>query len=835
MIKRFKLIVLVLVLVAMVFPVGNVGVTTVSAGGYCDWAQFVADVTVPDGVPVAPAQALKKTWRLKNIGTCTWTKAYKLVFVSGEQMGGVAAMNLPIGVEPGQTIDLSVALTAPIAIGKYYGYWGLQNPSGGVFGFGSTANKSFWVAVNVVDKATPSYSFVAQAPFARWGTEAYGVLRFPGFYGDPKGFAITYDRPILENGAPSSAPGILMAPPADFNEFIYGIFPVYQVKKGDYFQTIIGCEYGSKDCDVTYVLQYQIEGTTTTRTFWNKRKIYKNSFEYVNLKLTGMDGKKVVFTLLVRPNGVSTTDRALWVNPVIVNMLDPVPPSAPTVTPVAVTPVPTISTLPPYTGCNRATFVSDITVPDGTVLLPGQPFTKTWRFRNTGKCTWTTDYSLAFSAGDQMGGPSPVKLPSVVAPNQTVDISLNLTAPTAAGNYRGYWLMMNDKGGMFGIGTLADKPFWLSVNVAGTQPSSSGSYDFVSHVCEAQWTSGAGVLPCQDLSELNGSISVVNNPRLENNTVDSRPALLTVPQNAYNGYIQGIYPPFTVQRGDRFKSIVNCEYGQRSCYTVYRLDYQVDTGPVKNLWAFGERYDGLYYQADIDLSSLAGQNVKFILKVSANGSPEGDRAMWVAPSIVRSEVVVPPTSTPTVTLAATTPAPTRTSAPTPVGPTLTATFTATVPPVDAGQLSYLNQRYGFQFTYPKTGAITVSQDNFIHMNLPVSSGTNLGEKYLDLAIFENASSCTSPLTSGYAPGSFTSQPVTINGIQFVKESGQGAGAGQIYDWVAYSTIKGTACISMSFVLHSTNPSNYPVPPPVYNKEAESAVFTDITSTFNWTP
>jgi len=120
------------------------------------------------------------------------------------------------------------------------------------------------------------------------------------------------------------------------------------------------------------------------------------------------------------------------------------------------------------------------------------------------------------------------------------------------------------------------------------------------------------------------------------------------------------------------------------------------------------------------------------------------------------------------------------------------------------------------------------------MVLPITSGTNLTEKYLDMTVFENVVTCTSPLTQGYAPGSFTSQPVTINGIQFVKESGQDAGAGQIYDWVAYSTTKGTACISMSFVLHSTNPSNYPVPPPVYNKDAESAVFTDIISTFGWT-
>jgi hypothetical protein len=87
------------------------------------------------------------------------------------------------------------------------------------------------------------------------------------------------------------------------------------------------------------------------------------------------------------------------------------------------------------------------------------------------------------------------------------------------------------------------------------------------------------------------------------------------------------------------------------------------------------------------------------------------------------------------------------------------------------------------------------------------------------------------LTHGYAPGSFQSLPATINGLSFVRESGQDAGAGNFYDWVAYSTLKGTNCISLSFVLHSTNPGNYPTPPPTFDMAAESAVFSTIMSTY----
>jgi hypothetical protein len=762
-------------------------------------------------------------------------------------MGGLAAMNLPKDVTPGQTIDLSIGLTAPTAPGPYTGYWQLQNAAGGRFGIGQTASKPFFVEIEVRGLPKVSFDFVANASAANWRTEAPGPIRFPGVYGDPLGFVTPVNRPVLENGIPSPGSGLLMAPPYEYNEHIYGIFPPYEVKRGDRFQGFVGCEYGARECEVTFVLQYQqADNPSSTRSFWNGWKSYKNTFSRVNLSLGPLAGQTVRFILLIRPNGPTLGDHALWANPVIVNTTEPGP-AIPTVTPVPVTAVPTVSTVPPTTGCDRAHFVADVTVPDNTAFAPGQSFTKTWRLKNTGKCTWTTGYSLVFSTGDQMGGPATVSLPSAVAPNQTIDLSVNLTAPNDVGSYRGNWLLKNTDGRVFGIGVLGNKPFWLAINVAGVPPSSDNGYDFAANYCAAQWSSGAGPLPCPSTSATDGTVVGVDNPTLENNTVYQGRALLTIPQNVYNGYIQGIFPPFTVQNGDRFKSIVNCEYKQRNCYVVYRLDYQIDNGPIQNLWAFGERHEGLFYQADVDLSSLAGQNVKFILRTNANGSPTGDRALWVTPAIVRSSGAAPVVAAPSETLTVTpsaTPDPGSTLISTPVPATATAattetftpepTFTATVtPPVDPGQLIYANQKYGFQFTYPASSVFSTSQDNFAHLNLPFTSGTNLVEKYLEVTIFENVAACTSPLTNGLAPGSFESQPMAgLNGIQFVRESAQESALGNVYDWVAYSTTKGTACISLNFVLHSTN--NNPVPPPPYNKDLESAVFLDIVSSFNWT-
>jgi hypothetical protein len=77
----------------------------------------------------------------------------------------------------------------------------------------------------------------------------------------------------------------------------------------------------------------------------------------------------------------------------------------------------------------------------------------------------------------------------------------------------------------------------------------------------------------------------------------------------------------------------------------------------------------------------------------------------------------------------------------------------------------------------------------------------------------------------------TSQNVTINGIAFLKETGEDAGAGNLWDWIAYSTTKGTACISLTFILHSLNPGNFTTPPPVFDMNSESAVFSTIMSTY----
>jgi len=98
-----------------------------------DVAAYVSDVTVADGTTFQPGAQFTKTWRIANTGTSTWTTAYKLAWVDGNQMGGPASVAVPSQVAPGQNVDISVNLTAPATAGKYTGYWKMMNANGALF------------------------------------------------------------------------------------------------------------------------------------------------------------------------------------------------------------------------------------------------------------------------------------------------------------------------------------------------------------------------------------------------------------------------------------------------------------------------------------------------------------------------------------------------------------------------------------------------------------------------------------------------------------------------------------------------------------------------------
>ncbi|HEY5981920.1 MAG TPA: NBR1-Ig-like domain-containing protein [Anaerolineales bacterium] len=150
----------------------------------------------------------------------------------------------------------------------------------------------------------------------------------------------------------------------------------------------------------------------------------------------------------------------------------PSPSPFPTLPPPS--PLPTTSfasATPPIGGvgsaCDNATYVSDVSIPDGTTIKPGENFTKTWRLYNSGSCAWSTSYKLAFDSGDVMGGAATLLSASVPSGSQT-DISVKMTAPLTNGTFKGNWRMQNATGVAFG------NVVYVEIKVGGGTPVPTG-------------------------------------------------------------------------------------------------------------------------------------------------------------------------------------------------------------------------------------------------------------------------------------------------------------------------------------------------------------------------
>jgi hypothetical protein len=118
-----------------------------------DAAKFVADVSVPDDIVLAPNAPFIKIWRLQNTGTCTWNHDYLVHYVSGATMSqspGYYIVEAGQTVSPGETVDIAVGMTSPVQSGTYQSYWGLKKENGKFIPVQGGANgNSFYVRIKV--------------------------------------------------------------------------------------------------------------------------------------------------------------------------------------------------------------------------------------------------------------------------------------------------------------------------------------------------------------------------------------------------------------------------------------------------------------------------------------------------------------------------------------------------------------------------------------------------------------------------------------------------------------------------------------------------------------
>ncbi len=175
----------------------------------------------------------------------------------------------------------------------------------------------------------------------------------------------------------------------------------------------------------------------------------------------------------------------------------PVPTTAPaspptaTIAPTTAAPGPTAAATtasPTKSGActDAAAFVADVTIPDYSHLDQREAFTKTWRVKNTGTCTWTSDYKAVYSRGDTLGAPMSIPLANT-PPQATLDISSDMTTPAQDGRFEIFYQLTNGAGDAMPID--AGDSLWALISVgkvvvvapatptagASTAPVSTGS------------------------------------------------------------------------------------------------------------------------------------------------------------------------------------------------------------------------------------------------------------------------------------------------------------------------------------------------------------------------
>lgn len=292
----------------------------------CDGAEFIGDVSIPEGTVFSPGVTFTKTWRVQNIGSCTWTTAYAWIYYSGDLFEGTVQTTLLGDVPPGSTVDISVPLVSPSQAGTYTEYWMLRNASGTLFGAGPAANTPFSVKIQVTEGETIEYDIAKDYCQATW-VNSSTTLGCPTTSQDENvGFVYRDDSPRLETGDVVNKPTLVTHPDGGTQSrysvlgeqgIIAGIFPSLRIDQGERFKATIGCLYGYTDCNALIFLLAQMpDGSQEILGSW--QELYDGQVTEVDVPLDSLAGQNVNLILVVQNNGSATDDYAFWKNPRLV-------------------------------------------------------------------------------------------------------------------------------------------------------------------------------------------------------------------------------------------------------------------------------------------------------------------------------------------------------------------------------------------------------------------------------------------------------------------------------------------------------------------------------------
>ncbi len=309
---------------------------------------------------------------------------------------------------------------------------------------------------------------------------------------------------------------------------------------------------------------------------------------------------------------------------------------SPTQVPTAVFTPTNVPPTPTPKPCYQVRFVSDVTIPDGSKIVAGTRFTKTWRLENSGTCKWDTGFDIVFVDGNQMGANKVYDLPKNVAPSEAIDISIDFVAPSTEGNYTAKWMLFSNNGIRFGTGADTKGSFWVNIQ---SVDGKGVVYNFAESVCDAKWSSSTkNPLPCpgDEKNVEHGYVLSKKEPIREDGGKENEPGLITRPDGSKKGYIQGIYPAFQIKDGDKFRATIQCEGGSTGCKLKFELYVREPGGKFVEIGEWYEVFDNKWQKVEVDLSAYAGKKLEFSLVVWNDGTSVNNRGLWLNPIIYRT-------------------------------------------------------------------------------------------------------------------------------------------------------------------------------------------------------
>ncbi len=594
------------------------------------------------GEPIEPNTEFTLVLRVSNTGACTWTTEYQLVLVDDRGLLTAASQPLPMPAVPGQTIDIPITITTPDEAGNYGASWQLRSAEGIVFGHGADQRGKFTLLVEVGIPGGLGYDFYALRCLAAWTSNRATFLPCTGENDFELGLVKPELTPDTEDQDLGNLEALNIRPDKSAAGFVQGVFPSYAVGANDYFVAIIGCMDNVNDCKVNFELRYQIlNGAETTIKNWTQKA--DGEVQFVDVSLSGLVGQTVNFILYVEHGGGARLHaNAFWGIPRIISGSDNVDALAELHGLERVTSGSNYVPKPDDSSCNKAHMMHpiylDVPVANGDSVHPGTTFSAAWRLANVGTCTWTSGYQIVLtSGGGAIQATSAQAFPGTAAPGDTLDVAFELTAPDKPGTYTLTWQLRGPGTGYFGHGASGDQDFTLTFDVLDLP--SKWRFDFIAAQCQSQWhTRQASFLPCdEEGSEKLGWVQFIEKADLEGSSADNQGVLNVRPDQGKTGYIQGIFPAFTVRQKDKFIARIGCMDGNPGCSIQFELRMIKPNGEVAIIGDWLEKSDDNIRFISVDLSKWAGKKVQFILYVrNANGRNADANGFWLNPHIENS-------------------------------------------------------------------------------------------------------------------------------------------------------------------------------------------------------